>query len=122
MKCHALSREQRPYARKVKKRERGINMGSRGYVSLSPVTARDTPASLGPPVHPHGVPDEPVVDVWGSAIPVENVQPCSQCKSLELWQDFDGGWHCIHCEHEGLALSRRLARKTRRVQLKASAR
>ena len=64
----------------------------------------------------------PVVDEWDSAVPVEQIQPCRVCGSLELWWDFSNGQHCMQCEPWSEAKARRLIRKAKRNRLKADRR
>ena len=42
--------------------------------------------------------------------------PCRQCNSLELWQDLTGGWHCQHCQADGLQRSERLVEQAARLR------
>jgi len=37
---------------------------------------------------------------WEDCLPVESIQPCPTCGSLDLWWDLLGGVHCQHCDGE----------------------
>ena len=49
---------------------------------------------------------------WDLAMPVEGVQPCQKCGSLETWWDCNGKPHCQQCEpiRRALALADLAAR------------
>lgn len=48
-------------------------------------------------------------DLWGSAIPIDDVEPCPQCGGLEAWWTFKGEQRCLRCNPP--TKSRRLIEK-----------
>lgn len=53
------------------------------------------------------------------ALDVEAIDPpapCPRCGSLELWQDLEGGWHCLHCEAAGHRRSQQLMQRATRLR------
>ncbi len=74
------------------------------------ITPEAVPVPANDPTIPPVVAAEP--DEWDLAMPIEGIEPCRQCGSLETWWDCDGKPHCQQCEpiRRALALADLAAR------------
>ena len=70
------------------------------WLSALPKSPNISPEAVavasGNPVTPPVVVPEP--DEWDLALPVESIEPCLKCGSLETWWDCHGNPHCQQCE------------------------
>ena len=56
-------------------------------------------------------------DDWhDEEVAIETLPPCPTCRSLELWQDILGGWHCLHCDGDSFRRAMGLLATARRLR------
>lgn len=69
---------------------------------------------------PTDTPEHADAPDWADCIPVTQADFCGECGSLKAWEDFAGVKRCPKCEPP--AKAERLARKAKRVRMKADRR